>query len=625
MIVIVVATALACVVSLATGAVARARLAVTPAGRPGSVQLEGAAGWRPLVRAMLQPDRRLAGLAFWLMVVDTGLALAAPWPLQLVVDYGLSSRTRPSWLGWLPQGQPIVLAVLASALGLLMLGGAAVASYQVTYLTGVLSERANLRLRTGVLSHLLRVRPADAARYPQGELASRVGTDARQVADTVGTMLESLVPDAALLVGMAVITALIDWRLTLAVACLLPLYALTARRRNRALRPAQRAARSRSGQLAALTAEQLARLPLAHVFDQAATETASQASAASASASAAVAALDASARFRPVNDIVPGLGLATALILGTIEVTSGRLSIGELLVFVAYLSSLMAPVRSMSGLSAVLTRGAASRQRIADLLALPPLRPTTAASPRGPGSVWRDLAGPSVWFEHVTYAHRPGEPVLSGFTATLPGGQLSCLMGPSGAGKSTLLALLLRLADPQSGRILIGGRDIAGMPLAELRRLVTLVPQEPWLHSGTIAENITYGRPRAGKAQIARAAEQAGVADFARALKRGLDSDVGEGGGLLSVGQRRRVAIARALLRDAPVLLLDEPTAGLDRATEATVLRGVLAAARGRTVLFVTHQQQHARFAAQVITIGDPPRGTGLNHDQAAVVPLVRG
>ncbi|HEX9063638.1 MAG TPA: ABC transporter ATP-binding protein [Streptosporangiaceae bacterium] len=559
---------------------------------------------------MLRPDQGTAALAAWLMVVDTALALAAPWPLQLVVDYGLGAHRRPAWLSWLPAGQPVLLAALASALGLVMLGGAALAGYQVTYLTGVLTERAGLRLRVGVFTHLLHVRPAEVARYPQGELASRVSADASRVADAVGTVFESLVPDAALLTGMAIITALIDWRLTLAVACLLPIYAVTARRRNRLLRPAQRLARERSGQLAALTTEQLARLPLVQVFDQAAAEAAGQAAAAGAAAEAAVAALDASARFRPVNDIVPGLGLATALMLGTVEVTSGRLSVGQLLVFVAYLSSLMGPVRSLSGLAAVIARGAASRQRIAELLSLPPLQP--AARRPGPRAIRPGPIAPPVLIENVSYAHRQGEPVLDRFTALLPGGQLSCLMGPSGAGKSTLLALLLRLADPQSGRILIGGRDIASLPLAELRALVTLVPQDPWLHSGTIAANIAYGRPRAARSLVAQAAERAGVAAFAASTERGLDTEVGEGGGLLSVGQRRRVAIARALLRDAPVLLLDEPVAGLDAATEAAVIGGLLDSGRGRTMLLVTHSEQHAKLARQVIRIGR----------QAAAVPV---
>ena len=607
MVVIVIAAAAGCLASLAAGAAARARLAGAPSGQPGLAELSPADGWRPLTRVMLGADQRLAALALWLMVADTGLALAAPWPMQVVVDYGLSSRHRPGWLSWLPAGQPVLLAGFASALGLLLLGGAAVAGYQVTFIAGVLSERANLRLRVAVLRHLLRVRPADSARYPQGELGNRVSVDSRQVADTVGAVLESLVPDLALMIGMAVITALIDWRLTLAVACLLPLYVLVARRRNRALRPAQRLARSRSGQLAALTTEQLARLPLVQVFDQAAAETARHADAAAAAAEASVAALDASARFRPVNDIVPGLGLATALILGTIEVKSGRLSVGQLLVFVAYLSSLMAPVRSLSGLAAVITRGAASRQRIADLLRLPPAGPRSLAAPAAPGGgTGPARPGPGVRIEEVTYAHREGEPVLERFSATLPGGQLSCLMGPSGSGKSTLLALLLRLAEPRSGRIMIGDRDIAGLPLAELRRLVTLVPQDPWLHSGTIASNIVYGRPQAGRALVAEVAQLSGVAAFARGLELGLDSPVGEGGGLLSVGQRRRVAIARALLRDAPVLLLDEPVAGLDSATEAAVIAGLLAGARGRTMLLVSHQEQHARLAAQVIRIGGP-------------------
>ena len=216
----------------------------------------------------------------------------------------------------------------------------------------------------------------------------------------------------------------------------------------------------------------------------------------------------------------------------------------------------------------------------------------------------------------VSYAHRPGQPVLSEVSLRVRPGERLCLTGPSGAGKSTLLSLLVRLADPQRGRITIGGRDITGLPLRTLRRLVTLVPQDPWLHTGSIADNIAYGRPGAGPAEVLAAAERAGVASFAAGLPDGYDTQVGEHGHRLSGGQQRRVAIARALLRDTPVLLLDEPTTGLDAATESRLLDGLSASTRGKTVILVTHHARLAALADRTVTL-DHERLTATPRDPA--------
>ena len=610
MLIIVIAAAVVVAASLAAGLAARARIARRPTAGVTAARLGQDRRWGGFARALLAPDRRIAGLALWLMIVDTALALAAPWPLQLVVDYGLGGRPFPSWLRPLAGLPHLAVAGIAAAAGLILLGIGAVAGYQVAYLTGALAERMTLRLRLGLLRHLMRVSPARTARFPLGELSSRLGSDAGQIADAVSAVIETIVPEVALLTGMIVITALLDWRLTLIALALVPLYALTARLRNRPLRSAQQHSRALSGRLNALTTDQLGMLPAVHVFDQAEAEAGRHAEAAGAAADAAVRALDASARFRPVNDILPGIGLAAALVVGTIEVTSGRLSVGGLLVFVAYLASLTSPIRALAGLSAVIARGTASRDRVTELLDLPPLEPAAAGTPvagpvsrPGRGRHAAAARGLPIRLEQVSYQHRPGEPVLDRVSLDLAAGQVACLTGPSGAGKSTLLSLLTRLADPTSGRILVGGQDIAALPLSRLRALVTLVPQEPWLWSGTIAENIGYGLTGAGRAEIAAAAERAGVAGFAAEFAAGLDTPVGEHGRQLSVGQRRRVAIARALLRDTPVLLLDEPTAGLDQATEDRLVRELLASTQGKTVLLVTHAEALTRFADRTLRL----------------------
>lgn len=603
MLIVLAVAAVTCGSSLAAGFAARRavlrQMAAGPlAGDPG---LAVPGRWVPLAVRLLRPDRFAVVLAVWLALLDVGLSLAAPWPLQVVVDYALGHRPFPRWLGALAGLHPVTVAVAAAAAGLLLLGASALAGYLVTVLTAGVGERMIVRLRSMVAGRVLGGAPTATAAFPLGELTSRLGGDTVRVSDAVVAMLEVLVPDTTLLAGMVIVTAALDWRLTLVGVAVIPLYAVTARLRNPGLRAAQRRARNSAGELATYAAALLARLPLVHVFGRAAQEADRYHAASVASAAAEVSAVDASARFGPVTDTLPGLALAAALIAGTIEVTSGRLTVGGLLVFLAYLSSLTSPVRSLTRLSATLARGTASRDRLAELLALPQLGPVESRpAPRRPvGS----QAGAEVVLDQVSYAHRRGEPVLDTVTVRFPAGALTALTGPSGAGKSTVLSLLVRLADPQSGRITIGGQDISRLPLSRLRDLVTLVPQDPWLHDGTIADNVGYGCPGATYRQIRESAERAGVAAFADGLPGGFDTPVGEHGCQLSGGQRRRIAIARALLRDTPVLLLDEPTAGLDPETEARLVGDLLDATSGKTVILVTHQPALIARAGHVIRL----------------------
>jgi ATP-binding cassette, subfamily B, bacterial len=627
-----------CAASLTAGLVTRTTIARSPLRRAGQARIAAPQRWRPLAQALIAQDKPIALLATWLMFLDTVIALAAPWPLMVVVYYGLGHQNYPPALGPLGTLSPLSLAAAAAAVGRLLVVLGSVAGYLVTFLIGGLGERMTVRLRTALIANVLRAEPAAVAEYPLGELTSRIGTDAAAVADAVAATVDTLIPDAAVLAGMTVITALLDWRLTLVVLGVIPLYAITARLRNTALRPAQHNARARSGELATLATGLLARIPLIHVFHRANSEEQRYRQASGQAAAAAVTALDASARFAPIADTLPGLGLAAALATGTIEVSSGRLTLGELLVFLAYLSSLTAPVRSLARLSTVIARGTASRDRVAELLRLPVLQPADITPrPGRPGSRHRTCLpspvahpdplparrdrrppGPAIQLDRVTFAHRARRPVLAAVSLHIAPSTVVCVTGPSGTGKTTLLSLLVRLAEPQSGRIEVDGRDISGIALPKLRELITLVPQDPWLHAGTIAENIGYGRAGATGAQIAAAAEHAGVAAFARDMPLGLQTPVGEDGTQLSGGQQRRVALARALLADTPVLLLDEPTTGLDPATESRLIDDLFAVTRGKTLVMVTHQPRLTDRAHQVvhvvggrITVAGPPGSDG--------------
>lgn len=617
---LVIAAAVICSATVGGALAVRARVARRPLVGAVSASIGAPGRWRSVGTAVLRPDRRMAALVVWLTVLDATLSLAAPWPLQFVVDYGLGRKPFPHWLAGLHGLRPVPLAGIAAASGLLLVGAAALVGYLVTFFSGVLAERMTFRLRAGVFGHVLRAAPKSVTSFPLGELTSRIGPDVRQVSDTVGTVFETLLRDLWLLAGMTAVTALLDWRLTLVVLGVLPLYAVIARLRNRSLGRAQRHARARSGELAALAADQLARIPAIHVFGQDSAETARHRRAAARSARAAVAALDASARFRPVTEMLPGLGLAAVVVAGTIEVTSGRLTVGGLLVFLAYLSSLTEPIHSLAMLSTVITRGEASRDRVADLLRLPTLGPVPPDGRDRPMVTSGRARGPAVQLRDVSLAYHPDQLVLDRATLKVMPGQVVALTGASGAGKSSLLALLVRLADPLAGRILIDGRDITAMPLRQLRQLVTLVPQEPWLLAGTIAENIRYGRPVATVEEVTAAAERAGVSDFAARLPHGYETFVGEHGRNLSGGQRRRIAVARALLCDTPLLLLDEPTAGLDPAAESALIISLLDAARGKTIIMATHNRVLCGLADHVIHLDHGLLRAAGRADESALI-----
>jgi ABC-type multidrug transport system fused ATPase/permease subunit len=553
--------------------------------------------WPRIARVAFSSERRTVALAVWLMVLDAALALAAPWPVKIVIDNVLLGRPLPSFLAGLRTlPSPVSTAVVAAS-GVLMLATSAVVAYLVTYLVTSVAERTSSRLRVAATKHVLSAPPRSVADIPHGELVNRVTSDTVRISDTIIAMLETLLPEAIVLAGMLAITALLDWRLALVVVAVIPIFAGVSRGRNRAVHPAQTRSRARAGELAAFTTDLLSRLPAVHVFGRAHTETEAFTAASDEAALASARAVDAGARYAPTLDTLPGLALAGALIAGAVEVSAGRLSVGGLVVFLAYLSSLTAPVAALAQLSATVTRGRASLDRLTELFTMP-------AKPRGVEPVaaaGRVRGAPTIEFDDVGFARSGAVDVLDGFSTTVYPGEFVCLSGRSGSGKSTLLALLTGLLAPDSGTIRVDGRDLASYSENEVRRLVSLVPQDPWLHTGTILDNIRYGRPEATRSEAIAAAEQAGVDEFARGLPGGYDTEIGEHGVALSGGQQRRVAVARAFLCETPILLLDEPTNGLDAVTERRLVERLRLAARGRTVVLVTHARHLERIADRVI------------------------
>lgn len=577
------------------------RMAIIPVNGP----MPSDHRWWALARWTFAGEGSTLAWTGWLMLLDTALALAAPWPVKFVIDQVLSHQPFPTAVSGLATLNRTVVTLIASAVGLLLLAAGSIVGYLTTYLSAAVAQRCASRLRISLMHRILDIPPQASSEMPTGELALRVNSDTSRVSETLVTAWETLVPELSVLGGMLLVTSLLDWRLTIVALLIIPLFAATSRLRNRAIGPAQAAARDRAGQLAATITDILSRLPAVHVFGQSQREIGELERVSSASVRATVLAVDAGARYTPILDILPGLGLAGALMSGTFEVSTGRLTIGGLVVFLAYLSSLTSPVRALSRLSGTMARAAASRSRLADLYAMPTADSpsvTSRAIVEPPVRAGRHPAPHRIEFADIS-VQRGGQPVLQRFTASVRHGEIVCLDGPSGSGKTTLLWLLAGLVTPDEGMVLIDGRPMSDITPPELRTLVSLVPQDPWLRTGTITDNICYGRPAATRTQWMTAARSGGVADFADDLPHGFDTQVGELGVRLSGGQQRRIAIARALLCNPPILLLDEPTAGLDHAAKESLIEQLLLATRGRTIILATHDPAVARLCDRRLQI----------------------
>jgi ATP-binding cassette subfamily B protein len=300
---------------------------------------------------------------------------------------------------------------------------------------------------------------------------------------------------------------------------------------------------------------------------------------------------------------LPGLLLAAGsglvFLVGGWRVIGGHITMGTLVAFVAYQMRLVGPVQGLMGLYASVAAARVSLRRVHEILDTPAEIEEAAEAIALP-AVRGEIA-----FDRVTVDYNRHAPVLDAVSLTVSAGQCVAIVGPTGVGKSTIADLLVRHLDPQSGRILLDGRDLRTLRLAELRRHVVVVDQEPFVFHASIAENIRYARPDAGEADVLAAVHAAGLSELVARLPRGLATTVGERGRALSAGERQRLAIARAFLADPAVLVLDEATGALDPATEAQVVAGYEAVMRGRTTIVITHRLELARRADHVIVLRD--------------------
>ncbi len=552
------------------------------------------------LRHLLRPYRRALVSGALLTVVGVGLGLAQPWPLRAVVDGVLVPGRAGPDAAWQLAGAAGALVGLAALSGLV--------TYWGTRLLAATGLHVAADLRVTVLAHLHRMSLGYHGTQRVGDLTARVTSDVGYTQDLLVQLMSGLAPNLLLVAGMFAVMVVMDPGFTALAAVAIPVLALVTHRSRTQLRLAARRVRRADGALASSAGESIAAIHLVQAFtlEDERLDRFTRLSAESLRAGKEAVRLQ--SRFAPLVDLAGVASTAAVLWFGAWRVLEGRLSIGVLLVFLSYLGSLYKPVRSLSKLSTVVTKGTAAAERIDELLR------TRVQVAERPGAVAMEIRG-RVEFRDVSFSYGR-EPVLDRLSLTIDPGQHVALVGPTGAGKSTVAALIPRLVDVDRGRVLVDGVDVRDQRLAVLRSQIAVVLQDTTLLAGTLRENVLCGDPTATERQVRRAVRLALVDEFAGRLPDGLDTVIGERGANLSGGQRQRVAIARAILRDAPVIILDEPTSALDPLSEELLLAALDNLPRGRTRLIIAHRLSTVRHADRILVLDRGRLAESGTHDQ---------
>jgi ATP-binding cassette subfamily B protein len=549
----------------------------------------------PSARSEVRPLGATAALG----IVGVVLDLARPWPLALAVDYAIGGRR-------LYGMSPGTLLIVAGVVVVLLTAVSGLVDMAAVLTADRAAERVGARLRQDLFDRSISLSLRWHDRMRSGELVSRVTTDVGRLLDALVAICSITLPDVIRIVLVLGVLVFFNPLLALVALAVVPVLIVFTVRQRRLVRSAQRDARTESGRLAGATVDLVRNVRAIQAFGGAPRSSSLFRERNQALLGANLTAVTVEARWDPVADIVLAVGSGLVLVIGGRQVMAGRLSTGDLLVVMTYLSALYSPVRGLSRLSGVLAKSSASAERVREVLDCD----ERICDPAGASSAWvyvpahpaSPISG-EVRFAGVRFGYHSEKPVLDDFDLTLHAGETVCLFGPSGAGKSTIMHLLLRLYDPDAGTILLDGVDLRDIAQETLRRRIAFVPQDPWLFDATIADNIAFGSPHPTRQGILTAGRMALLDEFVNDLPDGYDTMVGEGAVRLSGGQRRRIALARAAISDARLVLLDEPTTSLDPEASAAVISAIRSSTAGRTVLLVTHDHDLAEFADRVVVI----------------------
>jgi ABC-type multidrug transport system fused ATPase/permease subunit len=561
--------------------------------------------------------RRPFVLGAILLLVEAVTAVVEPIPIAYLIDFlqGNSSSLRDlGWpaFGWSERAETVGLLVL----GIILL--AAVNSAADSLAEVCLSRGGRVlgyNVRVAMYSHLQRLSLAYHDKRRTGDVLTRVTGDVLVVEDFVVKSLSNLLGSFLVLVGTVAVLLWREWTVALIAVVVIPVLAFVSDYFSRRIKAVSRTQRAREGELASTTQEMLTSIRLVQSYGRGSVDLQRFSEQTDKSMRAAVGVAVVQAKFSFVIALMEALAISAIVWIGVLLVDRSAISVGTLVFFILVARNMFKPSRKIVSEWYQVGKVLASVDRIVDLLDLVPAvedRPDAVPAPALTGL----LA-----FQGVTFGYHaePGDDapaVLRDVTFEVRPGEVVALVGRSGAGKSTIAQLIPRLYDPDAGAVLVDGADLRGYTLESLRSQVSLVLQDTVLLSGTLAENIGYGIESATPEQIEHAARCANAHDFIESLPDGYDTEIGERGATLSGGQRQRIAIARAFVRRAPILVLDEPTTGLDADSTRLVVRALRSLMRGTTTIIISHDLNLVRSADRVLLVEHGTIAEEGTHDE---------
>jgi ABC-type multidrug transport system fused ATPase/permease subunit len=554
-----------------------------------------------LVRELLGPYQRWLVVIFGMMLIETAMSVASPWPLKIILDNVVGSHQPPTWLDALRfldlGGDKMELAAVAGAAVVVIALLGALASYIDNYYTESVSQWVAHDLRMRVYDHLHRLSLGYYDTHQTGTILSTLTADVKTIQGFASSGTLSIVVDLLTILGMVGIMFWLDWDFALIAIGATPFLLLFVARFNREVKAATHEVRRYQSDIVAVVQQGLESMRIVKAFGRQELEKQQLAEVSHATVDAALAARRVKSLLSPAVSITVALCTGYVLWRGTGLVLREVMTLGALTVFLTYLSKFFKPVQDLAKMSNTIAQTAVAIERIQTILDTDDILPVKPDA-RDPGTLRGEIS-----FENVAFAYTPEAKVLTNVVCHIAPGQLVGVVGPTGGGKSTVVSMIPRFYDPSAGTVRIDGVDVRDFDLQALRRQVGFVLQDTSLFHGTIHDNIAYGRPGATVDEVIEAARLANADEFIARMAHGYETMVGERGMTLSGGQRQRIGIARAIVRNAPILILDEPTAALDTESEKLVIDALEKLMKGRTVITIAHRLSTIRHADKIIVL----------------------